>query len=145
MGGWTAPLGIALVSDGLTVLLLIAINVIAFLCTVFSLKYMTAYTGLPKYYSLFMLMVAGMNGVVVSGDLFNLFVFLEIASVASYALVAFGVEADELEAGFKYHDPRQRRLGHDPLRDRDRLRGHRHAEHGGRREGDRDAGSAGAR
>jgi multicomponent Na+:H+ antiporter subunit D len=90
------------VSDGLTVLLLIAINVIAFLCTVFSLKYMTAYTGLPKYYSLFMLMVAGMNGVVVSGDLFNLFVFLEIASVASYALVAFGVEADELEAGFKY-------------------------------------------
>ena len=102
MGGWTAPLGIALVSDGLTVLLLIAINVIAFLCTVFSLKYMTAYTGLPKYYSLFMLMVAGMNGVVVSGDLFNLFVFLEIASVASYALVAFGIEADELEAGFKY-------------------------------------------
>ena len=102
MGGWTAPLGIALVSDGLTVLLLIAINVIAFLCTLFSLKYMTAYTGLPKYYSLFMLMVAGMNGVVVSGDLFNLFVFLEIASVASYALVAFGVEADELEAGFKY-------------------------------------------
>ena len=98
MGGWTAPLGIALVSDGLTVLLLIAVNVIAFLCTLFSLKYMTAYTGLPKYYALFMLMVAGMNGVVVSGDLFNLFVFLEIASVASYALVAFGVEADGLAA-----------------------------------------------
>jgi multicomponent Na+:H+ antiporter subunit D len=102
MGGWTAPLGIALVSDGLTVLLLIAVNVIALLCIVFSLKYMEAYTGLDKYYSLFMLMVAGMNGVVVSGDLFNLFVFLEVASVASYALVAFGVEADELEAGFKY-------------------------------------------
>ncbi len=102
MGGWTAPLGIALVSDGLTVLLLLAVNIVAFLCVVFSLKYMTAYTGLPKYYSLFMLMVAGMNGVVVSGDLFNLFVFLEVASVASYALVAFGVEADELEAGFKY-------------------------------------------
>jgi len=102
MGGWTAPLGIALVSDGLTVLLLVAVNAIAFLCILFSLKYMATYTGLTKYYSLFMLMVAGMNGVVVSGDLFNLFVFLEIASVASYALVAFGVEADELEAGFKY-------------------------------------------
>ncbi|MFH1501742.1 MAG: proton-conducting transporter membrane subunit [Candidatus Eisenbacteria bacterium] len=102
MGGWTAPVGIAVVQDGLTVLLLVAINVIGLLCIIFSLKYMTAYTGLPKYYGLFMLMVAGMNGVVISGDLFNLFVFLEIASIASYALVAFGVEADELEAGFKY-------------------------------------------
>jgi multicomponent Na+:H+ antiporter subunit D len=94
--------GIALVQDGLSTLLLIAINVVAFLCIIFSLKYMTEYTGLRKYYSLFMLMVAGMNGVVVSGDLFNVFVFLEVASIASYALVAFGVEADELEAGFKY-------------------------------------------
>jgi multicomponent Na+:H+ antiporter subunit D len=102
MGGWKAPVGIALVQDGLSTLLLIAINVVAFLCIIFSLKYMTEYTGLRKYYSLFMLMVAGMNGVVVSGDLFNLFVFLEVASIASYALVAFGVEADELEAGFKY-------------------------------------------
>jgi multicomponent Na+:H+ antiporter subunit D len=102
MGGWTAPVGIAIVQDGLAVLLLIAVNVIGFLCIVFSLKYMQVYTGLVKYYALFMLMVAGMNGVVVSGDLFNLFVFLEIASVASYALVAFGVGADELEAGFKY-------------------------------------------
>jgi multicomponent Na+:H+ antiporter subunit D len=102
MGGWTAPVGIALVQDGLSTLLLIAINVVGFLCIIFSLRYMTAYTGLRKYYSLFMLMVAGMNGVVISGDLFNLFVFLEVASIASYALVAFGVEADELEAGFKY-------------------------------------------
>ena len=102
VGGWTAPVGIALVQDGLATLLLIAINVVGFLCIIFSLKYMAVYTGLPKYYGLFMLMVAGMNGVVVSGDLFNLFVFLEVASIASYALVAFGVEADELEAGFKY-------------------------------------------
>ena len=102
MGGWAPPVGIALVSDGLSVLLLIAINVVGFLSLLFSLKYMKEYTGLSKYYALFCLMVAGMNGVVVSGDLFNLFVFLEIASVASYALVAFGVGADELEAGFKY-------------------------------------------
>jgi multicomponent Na+:H+ antiporter subunit D len=102
MGGWVPPVGIALVSDGLSTLLLIAINVIGFLCILFSLKYMQTYTGLTKYYALFMLMVAGMNGVVVSGDLFNLYVFLEVASIASYALVAFGVGAEELEAGFKY-------------------------------------------
>jgi multicomponent Na+:H+ antiporter subunit D len=43
-----------------------------------------------------------MNGVVLSGDIFNLFVFLEIASIASYALVGFGCEHEELEAAFKY-------------------------------------------
>ena len=43
-----------------------------------------------------------MNGLIVTGDLFNLFVFLEVASIASYALVAFGTEAEELEASFKY-------------------------------------------
>jgi multicomponent Na+:H+ antiporter subunit D len=102
VGGWKAPLGIALATDALSVLLLITINVIGFLCTIFGLKYMRIYTALPKYYGLFMLMIAGMNGVAITGDLFNLFVFLEIASIASYALVSFGIEADELEAGFKY-------------------------------------------
>jgi len=43
-----------------------------------------------------------MNGVVITGDLFNLYVFLEIASIASYALVGFGCEEEELEASFKY-------------------------------------------
>jgi multicomponent Na+:H+ antiporter subunit D len=43
-----------------------------------------------------------MNGVVLTGDLFNLYVFLEIATIASYALVAFGCESEELEASFKY-------------------------------------------
>jgi multicomponent Na+:H+ antiporter subunit D len=47
-------------------------------------------------------MVAGMNGVVLSGDIFNLFVFLEIASLASYALVGFGCGHEEFEAAFKY-------------------------------------------
>jgi multicomponent Na+:H+ antiporter subunit D len=63
---------------------------------------MKKYTAKGKYYTLFLLMLAGMNGVVLTGDLFNLYVFLEIAAVASYALVAFGTEAEELEASFKY-------------------------------------------
>ena len=63
---------------------------------------MNRFTSKWKFYTLFLLMMAGMNGVVVTGDIFNLFVFLEIASVASYALVAFGTERHELEAAFKY-------------------------------------------
>lgn len=102
MGKWPPPLGINLVLDGLSLLMLITINLFAFLATFYSISYMNRFTAKTKFYSLFMLMLAGMNGVVLTGDFFNLFVFLEIASIASYALVAFGVEAEELEASFKY-------------------------------------------
>ncbi len=102
VGGWLPPWGILLVSDGLSSLMLVIINVISFIVIIFSTKYMTTYTAKPRYYSLFLLMVAGMNGVVITGDMFNLYVFLEIASIASYALVGFGCEKEELEASFKY-------------------------------------------
>jgi multicomponent Na+:H+ antiporter subunit D len=102
IGRWPIPLGINLVLDGLSSLLLLAISVVSTAAMIFSIRYMERYTAKSKYLSLFMLMVAGMNGVVLSGDIFNLFVFLEIASIASYALVGFGCEHEELEASFKY-------------------------------------------
>ena len=102
IGGWIPPLGICLVLDGFSAFMLVTLNLVSFLIAIYSINYMEKYTDKYKFYSLFMLMVAGMNGVILTGDIFNLFVFLEIASVASYALVAFGVEAEELEASFKY-------------------------------------------
>ena len=102
MGGWQTPIGIDLRLDGLTTLLLIAVNGIGLAATLFSIDYMKMYTSKFRYYSLFLFMVAGMNGCVLTGDLFNLFVFMEITSIASYALVAFGCEHEELEASFKY-------------------------------------------
>lgn len=102
VGSWKLPIGIALVLDGLTVFMLVTVNLMAFLIAIYSINYMERFTSKWKFYTLFLLMVAGMNGVVITGDMFNLFVFLEIASVASYALVAFGTERHELEAAFKY-------------------------------------------
>ncbi len=102
VGGWKLPIGIALVLDGLTVFMLVTVNLMAFFIAIYSINYMEKFTSKWKFYTLFLLMVAGMNGVVITGDMFNLFVFLEIASVASYALVAFGTERHELEAAFKY-------------------------------------------
>ncbi len=102
VGKWPIPLGINLVLDGLSALMLLAIGVVAAAAMLFSARYMERYTAKSKYLSLFLLMVAGMNGVVLSGDIFNLFVFLEITSLASYALVGFGCEHEELEAAFKY-------------------------------------------
>ena len=102
VGSWKLPIGIALVLDGLTAFMLITVNLMAFFIAIYSINYMERFTSKWKFYTLFLLMVAGMNGVVITGDMFNLFVFLEIASVASYALVAFGTERHELEAAFKY-------------------------------------------
>lgn len=102
IGGWHPPLGITLVWDSLSQLLILIISLVGLAVTFFAIPYMNQYTAQNKFYSLYLLMIAGMNGVVLTGDFFNLFVFLEIASIASYALVAFGVEAEELEASFKY-------------------------------------------
>ena len=102
VGNWRIPLGITLVLDGLTSFMLVTVNLVAFFIALYAVNYMKKFTSKDKFYTLFLLMLAGMNGVIITGDIFNLFVFLEIASVASYALVAFGTERHELEAAFKY-------------------------------------------
>jgi len=102
MGGWVTPLGIDLRLDPLASLLLIVVNVVSLAAGLYSVEYMRSYTAKDHYYGLFLLLVTGMNGVILAGDLFNLYVFLEVAAIASYALVAFGCAHEELEASFKY-------------------------------------------
>lgn len=96
------PIAIFLVLDGLTKILLLIVSVVGLVVAFYSTTYTKQYTGEEKFYALFSLMLAGMYGVVIAGDIFNLYVFLEIASIASYALVAFGIEKQQLEATFKY-------------------------------------------
>jgi len=102
VGAWKPPIGIAMVMDSLTSFMLVTVNLVAFTIALFSIDYMKRFTSKWKFYTLFLLMLGGMNGVIVTGDIFNMFVFLEIAFVASCALVAFGTEKQELEAAFKY-------------------------------------------
>ncbi len=106
VGGWepvnNVPIGIHLVMDGLSVFILLITSLIGFLSTIYSISYIKRYTAENNFYALLSLMIAGMNGVILTGDMFNLYVFLEIAVIASYALVAFGTEKQELEASFKY-------------------------------------------
>lgn len=102
IGGWSPPAGICLVLDGFSGLMLVIINLVSLLAMVYSIRYMARYTDKWKYHVLFMIMLGGMNGVILSGDLFNMYVMLEAASISAYALVAFGVEPEGLEASFKY-------------------------------------------
>ncbi len=102
MGNWRPPIGITLVVDGLSVFILLIISSVGFLATLYSINYMERYTAKYKFYALLMLMIGGMNGIAITGDLFNMYVFIEISAIASYVLVSFGVDAEELEASFKY-------------------------------------------
>jgi multicomponent Na+:H+ antiporter subunit D len=102
MGSWRPPIGITLVVDGLSVFMLLIINFIAFCAVLYSISYMERYTSKYKFYALLMLLIGGMNGIVITGDLFNMYVFLEISAIASYVLVSYGIGEQELEAAFKY-------------------------------------------
>ena len=96
IGGWEpvngVPIAIYFILDPLSGFMLIIINMMAFLSTLYSVSYITRYTGENYFYTLLTIMVAGLNGIVITGDLFNLYVFLEITVIASYALVAFGTD-----------------------------------------------------
>lgn len=76
---------------------------VGFFASIHSIEYMSHDTGLDYYYSLFLLMVAGMVGLSFAGDLLTFIVFWEMMSVASYCLVGFRKHLWEpVEAGFKY-------------------------------------------
>ncbi len=96
------PLNITLLLDGFSLLMLLTISLVSLAVGLYSIDYMEHYGAKANYYALLLLMIAGMNGLVLTNDLFNVYLFLEVAAVASYALVAFGLGHDELEASFKY-------------------------------------------
>jgi multicomponent Na+:H+ antiporter subunit D len=82
--------------------MLVMVGIISLTSLIYSVQYIRHMGQDWKYYALFMLLVTGMNGVIATGDLFNLFVFTEISLFSAFALVAFGGRAEEFEASFKY-------------------------------------------
>jgi multicomponent Na+:H+ antiporter subunit D len=102
VGGYSDFVGITLALDPLSRIILIMVQVLVFLACWYSIGYMDHYTDHSRYYALVFFMLAGMNGILITADFFNLFVFMEIATLASYSLVAYGGKAHELEASFKY-------------------------------------------
>lgn len=102
-GGWEPPIGIEFVYDGLSAFFVLIINTVAFLVLIHS--HHVSKKEFPgkemAYYSLAMLMLLGFNGMILTGDLFNLYVFLEISSLSSYALIAIG-DRQAPFAAFRY-------------------------------------------
>src|SRR6056297_955324 len=102
-GGWEPPIGIEFVYDGLSAFFVLVINTVAFLVLIHSRQISKKeFPGKEMpYYSLAMLMLLGFNGMILTGDLFNLYVFLEISSLSSYALISIG-DRQAPFAAFRY-------------------------------------------
>jgi multicomponent Na+:H+ antiporter subunit D len=104
MGDWSRPYGIELRFDGFSAAILF-VCLIHLLVGVYSSHYaarVISATRLPWYYTLLLLNFGGMIGFAVTGDLFNLFIFMELVSVSSYALVAIGGGRVAPLAAFRY-------------------------------------------
>jgi multicomponent Na+:H+ antiporter subunit D len=99
VGGFEVPYGIELVVDGLSASVVVLVAVVA----LGVLSY--AHTAGPRsnpFYATYLLLVGGLSGVVVTGDVFNMYVFLEITGLAAYALVASGESGRSAVAALKY-------------------------------------------
>lgn len=101
--GMSLPIRIILEVDAFSAFMALVGSIAALAGAIFSTNYMEKFSGLDKFTALYFLLTTGMLGMVLTGDLFNFFVFLEIASVASFGLVAFWRDRPEaIEASFKY-------------------------------------------
>ena len=105
LGGWLSPWGIEYRLDKLTVFMLVIVNGVAAIVLLGARESLA--NEIPSdriylFYTAFLLNLTGLLGVVMTGDAFNLFVFIEIASLSSYAMISIGKDRRCLYAAFKY-------------------------------------------
>ena len=105
LGGWVAPLGIEYRVDTTNAFVLVIVSAVS--AVVLPVGPGAGGHSIPAgreylFYALFLLCMAGLLGVTISGDAFNIFVFLEISSLAAYGLVSLGKSRRALRAAFSY-------------------------------------------
>jgi multicomponent K+:H+ antiporter subunit D len=100
VGNWPAPFGIVLVADRLSTMLLALTSFLGLTTLLFALARWDR-AG-PRFHALFLLLLMGVNGAFLTGDLFNLFVFFEVLLAASYGLALHGSGPARVKAGLHY-------------------------------------------
>ena len=101
VGGWGAPLGIDLYLDGLSALMLAMTGLVALAISVYSATYFST-AAARHFWPLWLLLLAAMNALFLSRDLFNLYVTLELVGIAAVALTAMRGQRDALVAAMRY-------------------------------------------
>lgn len=103
VGGWSAPLGIDLAVDGLSAAMLLLTQFVALLLAIYARSYFKADDAAGVWFwPLTGFLIAGLNALFVSADLFNLYVTLELLGLAAVALVAAGGGAQQVAAALRY-------------------------------------------
>lgn len=100
LGNWSAPFGIVLVADRLSAMMLLLASVLGFTSLFYALARWDR-SG-PRFHVLFLLLLAGVNGAFLTGDIFNLFVFFEVLLAASYGLILHGSGTERTGASLHY-------------------------------------------
>ncbi len=102
MGSWPAPFGIVLVSDLLGAIMTVLAGIMGFAVAVYSLPSISREHEAFGYYPLTHLLLAGVCGAFLTGDIFNLYVWVEVLLVASFALLILGGTRGQMEGAVKY-------------------------------------------
>ncbi len=105
IGAWAAPVGIEYRVDMASALMILVISVIGAVTMLFaerSILHELKAKQAGLFYTCFLLCLTGLMGVVMTGDVFNLFVFLEISSLSSYILISMGPTRRAMTAAFQY-------------------------------------------
>jgi multicomponent Na+:H+ antiporter subunit D len=102
MGAWPAPFGIVLVSDLLGAIMVVLAGIMGFAVAVYSLASISEAHERFGYFPLMHLLLAGVCGAFLTGDVFNLYVWVEVLLVASFALLILGGERGQMEGAIKY-------------------------------------------
>jgi multicomponent Na+:H+ antiporter subunit D len=105
LGGWAAPWGIEYRVDTVSAYVLVIVAGMGAIVTPYAKLSVAREVGpkqAPLLYSALLLCLSGLLGITITGDVFNLFVFLEISSLSAYALIAMGPDRRALHASYKY-------------------------------------------
>lgn len=101
-GGWSAPLGIALVVDRLAGIMLVVSTVVLLAVMVYAIGQAGAERERIAFHPLYLVLAAGVSASFITGDLFNLFVAFEMMLAASYVLITLGGRPDQVRSGMTY-------------------------------------------
>lgn len=102
LGSWPAPFGISMVSDLFAALLVVSSSLVTLFVVIYSFSSIGIEREKSFYYPAVLFLMTGVNGAFTTGDLFNLFVFVEVLLMASYALIVHGAEKPQLRESIKY-------------------------------------------